>query len=129
MHIILLSPFFLLNHYIVLFLKFHVKIQSLVDVHCCVDHRILTYEYFLTIIFVIVIERHYIEFNSSYLWDFEESPQDSVELSNLITREYLFPPDSFVQSRNFTGNPPDQILDLFGSKVKNIVILYLILIG
>lgn len=41
------------------------------------------------------VGRHYIEFNASNIWDFEESPQDSVELIKLIKNDYIFPPIAY----------------------------------
>ncbi|XP_014284513.1 uncharacterized protein [Halyomorpha halys] len=62
------------------------------------------------------VGRHYIEFNASNIWDFEESPQDSVELIKLIKNEYIFPPIAYTLLQNYTGKPSVQILNIFQKK-------------
>lgn len=65
----------------------------------------------------MLVGRHYIEFNASNIWDFEESPQDSVELIKLIKNEYIFPPIAYPLLQNYTGKPSVQILKIFQRKV------------
>lgn len=62
------------------------------------------------------VGRRYMEFNTSYLWDFEEIRQDSPQLSALIREKYFQLPALQPPQENFTGKPSVQIFNVFRKK-------------